>query len=111
MTTPVLTVQAASSCGHTSCPTAAVVHWTRLLTAAELAAIPVEQQNSDMQLMVFACSTHAITLDLAAQIHQSNCSGPNSASLPACDCTPGPATSLTPGPDVTTLASGWQITT
>ncbi|WP_329564655.1 hypothetical protein [Kitasatospora sp. NBC_01266] len=109
MSTPApIAPASAPVCGHTACTTAAVAHWTRRLTAVELAAIPIEQHNTGMQLMVYACGPHAITLDLAARIHQPGCSGPNAASLPTCDCTPElPATDT--APVTTTLATGWQI--
>ena len=70
----------------------------------------VDEQTNDMRVLVYACGTHAITLDLAAHIHQSTCSGPNAAALPACDCTPEPLP-VPPVLDTTTLASGWQIAT
>lgn len=96
------------ACGRTACTTPAVVHWTRRLTAAELGAVPADQHNASMQLMVYACGPHAITLDLAAHVHQSGCSGPNSAALPTCDCSPEPLPAAAP-PDTTTLTTGWQI--
>ncbi len=98
---------AAPACGHTTCTDTAVVHWTRLPTAGELANVPADQQ-ADAVVLVYACGTHAIGLEAAALVHHSTCSGPNAAALPACDCTPVQP----PQPaalDLTTLASGWQI--
>lgn len=108
MTTPAPPVPPPPPCGHSGCALPAAVHWTRRLTASELAEIPAEQQNPDMQLMVYACGPHAINLDLAAHIHQSSCSGPNAAALPTCDCVPEPLP--TDGSGTKTLPTGWQIT-
>lgn len=97
-------------CGRTACSATPVVHWSRRYTTAELALIPEALHTDDMRQLVYACGTHAITLDLAAHIHAATCSGPNSAGLPTCDCTPEPL----PVADmaaVTTLPTGWQVAT
>jgi hypothetical protein len=41
-----------------------------------------------MTRAVYACAEHAISLDGAAHLHESNCTAPNEADLPGCNCTP-----------------------
>lgn len=102
-------------CGLLSgCTNAAAAQWTRRPHADELATFDAAEQSrrddilifadpslppptfpplptaEDTTVPVFGCSLHAITLDLACRVHQSTCTAPNLASLPACDCTPEP---------------------
>ncbi|MFE9127108.1 hypothetical protein ACFYOF_17085 [Streptomyces sp. NPDC007148] len=44
----------------------------------------------DTEVAVYACGSHAITMDLASLVHASTCTAPNNENLPACDCTPEP---------------------
>jgi hypothetical protein len=91
------------------------VQWQRRPTADEVAAvIAVEQARRDEALVnadptrpapvfgplptgedtliaVFGCGPHAINMDLAALVHAANCTAPNVANLPSCNCTPEPA--------------------
>lgn len=95
-----------------ACSADAVVHWLRRPTDAELAdVIAIEKQRREQLVLladpqlpapafgplptadgttrtVYACATHAISLDAAALIHASTCTAPNDADLPGCDCTP-----------------------
>ncbi|WP_128381266.1 hypothetical protein [Streptomyces cavernae] len=88
------------------------MNWLRRPTGAEVAdAIAAEEKRredllllADQQLptpefgplptgngmtrSVYACATHAITLDAASRIHASSCMAPDPAVLPGCDCTP-----------------------
>lgn len=97
-----------------ACGGDAVVHWLRRPTGTELAdVIAIEQARREQVLLladpqlpapelgplptvdgmtrtVYACATHAISLDAAARIHASTCTAPNDADLPGCDCTPEP---------------------
>jgi hypothetical protein len=120
-----------TSCG--ACSADAVVHWLRRPTADELALIVAAENErrafilaaanpelpppnlpdlptaSDTVQAVFSCAQHGISLDAAAHIHAANCSGPNSATLPLCDCTPEPfPTDSTGGADTgPELPAGW----
>jgi len=61
---------------------------------------------------VYACTAHAISLSLAAQIHQVACPAPDVAYLPACGCTPEPLPPPDPSPlggPTTTLSTGWVV--
>jgi hypothetical protein len=102
-------------CHGTGCTAAPLAQWRRRLTETELTAELTAEQGrraerhtlrdveqpepifgpmptaADYTLAVYACGTHAIGLDAAALVHAATCSGPNSHSLPACDCTPEPA--------------------
>ncbi|MEU5426843.1 hypothetical protein AB0H73_14735 [Streptomyces olivoreticuli] len=118
------------------CGVRAAVHWQRRLTDGEFAAhLEFEQQRRDRITLladpdgsapvfgpmpapgdcttpVFACASHAITLDAAALIHAKSCTAPDAGDLPGCDCTPEPAPEpdsdphLTDLPDV--LPPGWS---
>lgn len=97
------------ACGN--CGSTALVGWIRRPTDAELAAIPPEQGGefatvSNTTVPVYACGSHAISADLASLIHGALCSGPASAALPNCDCTPEPAPAADPEP-VAVLPEGW----
>lgn len=100
---------AGPACARHGCGATPLVHWSRRHTPGELAAFAPETHTDDMRHLVYACGQHAISIDLAAHVHAANCSGPNSAQLPQCDCTPEP---LPPGaadvPTVT-LPTGWQV--
>jgi hypothetical protein len=96
------------TCYATGCTTDSLVHWQRRLTADEIAvAQDLElQRRADAPVpfpdgvplpdpaqyshLVHACGQHAIHMEAATRIHQSGCSGPDSAALPACDCEPEP---------------------
>jgi hypothetical protein len=87
-----------------------VVHWSRRLTGAEVAAFPEPLRTDDMRALVYACADHAIGIEEAALIHAADCSAPNAEHLPGCDCAPVPEPQ--PPAQVTqTLPTGWQITT
>jgi hypothetical protein len=96
-----------------SCGASAVLQWKRRPTADELSALVSAEQEwrtahtpdpvnppdfgpmpdaTNTTLAVYACGPHSLSADLASRVHQSLCSGPRSASLPACDCEPEPAT-------------------
>lgn len=105
-------VPAGPTCGL--CGARAVAQWQRRLTNQELGpVIELETQRraravelADPQLPppvfgplpgttdfvkpVMACGPHAITLDLATQVHQSSCTAPAEVDLPGCSCTPEP---------------------
>lgn len=120
----------------TLCGKAAVVHWLRRPTEAELASLIALVQDrrardlepADPQLpptgavllpkpeecttAVFACADHAITLDAATRIHQAICTAPSARDLPGCDCTPEPTPLLAPGATAVDIAAvlppGWS---
>lgn len=92
-----------------ACGATAVVQWQRRPTEPELAdyvaaeqarqtelGLPPEQHRlptaADTVIAVFSCGTHAISVDLSTRVHASNCTAPNVADLPGCDCTPEPPT-------------------
>ncbi|MFC8676685.1 hypothetical protein ACFUEN_28870 [Streptomyces griseorubiginosus] len=110
-----------------ACASPAIVHWQRRPTDQELDALRQLEEDrratallladpqlpapvfpplptaADTCVAVYACGTHAITMDAAALVHQSSCTAPNDADLPGCDCTPeahptGPAADTAPGP-------------
>lgn len=95
------------------CGQPAELQWQRRPTDAELADLDAQETawrdlilaNSDpanppvfgpmpdatnTTMPVYACTTHAITGDLAALIHQASCTAPDMAYLPSCNCTPEP---------------------
>lgn len=106
---PVVTGPACAACGA-----GAVVHWVRRLTDDELAEVRrveserraevvrlADQQQpapdfpplpaaEDFTRSVYACGSHAITMDAAALVHAKSCTAPSAADLPGCDCTPEP---------------------
>lgn len=110
--TPAEPVPTGPSCA--ACDGTAVVQWLRRPTDDETDdAVRVEQERRDRIVLladpqlpaptfpplptgddlvhtVYACASHAITLDAAALIHASTCTAPNGADLPGCDCTPEP---------------------
>lgn len=59
------------------CPEVAYLQWTRVDPADASSTVPV-----------YACTSHEISMDLAALRHQATCTAPNLAELPKCDCTP-----------------------
>jgi hypothetical protein len=99
--------------------------WLRRLTDSEFADILAAEQQRRATLLeladpqqpppefgplptpgdytraVYACTNHVIAQNLAHRIHQNTCAGPNSAALPACDCTPEPEPTPAPTPDPT----------
>lgn len=64
---------------------------------------------TDMVVAVFGCAQHAITVDLAGQVHAATCPAPHPDHLPACGCTPEPSPTPEPLPEFVTLATGWTI--
>lgn len=97
------------SCG--SCGSTALVVWNRRPTADELAAIPAEHGGesataANTLVPVYACGSHAISAELGALTHGALCSGPASAALPNCDCTPEPLPEPEPEP-AGVLPEGW----
>lgn len=112
-------------CDATSCDDDALVHWQRRLTADEIAvAQDLElQRRADAPVpfpdgiplpdpaqythLVHACGDHAIHMDSAALIHQAQCAGPDSTTLPACDCTPGQQPTAPPAPKAPALPAHW----
>lgn len=106
---------ASLGCSCAGCLAAPLVQWQRRPTADELAAVvAVEQSRRDQVLAaadpeqpapefgplptaaettiaVFGCGPHAISMDLAALIHAFDCTAPDPAVLPGCNCTPEPA--------------------
>jgi hypothetical protein len=95
-----------------NCGSAALVQWVRRPSEAELAAIPAAQggdsataQNTTMA--VYACGSHAIAADIAGLVHAATCSGPLSATLPNCDCTPEPAPQQPAEEPAPNLPAGW----
>lgn len=116
------------------CANPAAVVWTRRPTDSELDAIVAVEEAQREEIVeladpnlpppgfgpmpteetttipVYACAAHAISIDLAARIHQNTCTAPNPPDLPGCDCTPEP---LPDNPDPTvvqqmTLPDHWQ---
>lgn len=116
------------NCQAPSCTNSAVVQWQRRPTDAELAQIvALAQAQQDLILAsadpanppslpplpdgtntvvaVYACGTHAISADLAADIHQSACTAP-----PTCNCTPEAPTFVAPSvvkQDSPAMPAGW----
>ena len=101
-------VTTAPTCG--ACGGDAVVNWTRRPTDDEVAEIVATEEERRRQLLlladpqlpapdfgplptgdgmtrtVYACATHAISLDAAALVHAKDCAAPAAA----CACTPEP---------------------
>jgi hypothetical protein len=113
--------------GCTRCGANAVVQWQRRPTAPELAdavaaekarlALAQEINPADVvsgplpttattTVPVYACVAHAISFDLGHLVHAANCSGPNSAALPKCDCTPEVAVQGG-SPSAPVMPAGW----
>jgi hypothetical protein len=96
------------------------VQWQRRPTADELAVLVAAEQSKRDQILatadprqpppvsrplpteqdtliaVYACGPDAIGMDLAALVHASDCTAPDPALLPGCNCTPEPAPEPTP---------------
>lgn len=110
-------------CG--ACGGEAVVHWRRRPTDDELAHLVQAEQSrrdealrladpqlprptfpplptaDDVTRTVYACGSHAISLDAASRVHASACTAPNDADLPDCDCSPEPLPGAAASPDET----------
>lgn len=87
-------------CAATNCPQLAVVQWQR------------RSADPEHTEVVHACPNHTITLALGSRIHAAQCSAPNPADLPGCDCSPEEQPTPEPNqPDTVTLATGWTIPT
>ncbi|WP_051811949.1 hypothetical protein [Kitasatospora sp. MBT63] len=96
-----LTVQAAPSshpCALDGCPEAVLVQWQRRI-------------DEDSTAAVYACGRHALTLDLAAQVHAATCGAPDPKLLPECGCTPEtlPPPIEAPVLGTVTLPTGWTL--
>src|SRR5690348_11195057 len=102
-------------CSHPSCTTPPLVQWQRRPTSTELDGIVTIEQDrraqallladpqqpapefgplptaQDTLIPVYGCGQHAIRIGLAALVHASDCTAPNLADLPSCNCTPEPA--------------------
>jgi hypothetical protein len=127
------TASSSPGCSYAGCPAAPLVQWQRRPTADELAAVvAVEQSRRDAVLTtvdpqqpepefaplptaaettiaVFACGPHAISMDLAALVHAADCTAPDPALLPGCNCTPEPAPPPEPmHVDALPLPDHWQ---
>ncbi|MFH8380630.1 hypothetical protein ACH4E7_06770 [Kitasatospora sp. NPDC018058] len=76
MTIPALVL----GCTATGCTNSAAVQWKR-------------RTDPGHTLAVFACDSHAITLDAAAHVHATTCTAPGPS---GCTCTPEPIPSGTP---------------
>jgi hypothetical protein len=131
MTTPEPTPAAPAGPVCTLCGKKAVVSWQRRLTPAEIAeAQALEQARRDQALLladpqlpppdfgplpgcadwtriVHGCATHGIEPDAAALIHQGDCTAPQVADLPGCDCTPEPTPQPALEPEPAPLPAGW----
>jgi hypothetical protein len=86
-----------------ACGVDAVVQWRRRSAA--------DPTHTDA---VYACAVHAITLDLAAHVHQVGCTAPDPGRVPVCGCTPEPLPPPDPVPlnnPTTTLSTGWVVPT
>ncbi|MFE5868802.1 hypothetical protein ACFQ6V_09130 [Streptomyces roseifaciens] len=111
------------------------MNWQRRLTPVEFAAhLEWEQQRRERAAQladpqqpppdfgplpqpegctttVFACADHAVTLEVAALIHQGTCTAPSLDDLPGCNCAPEPAAPSTPEPGTApadALPPGWS---
>jgi hypothetical protein len=130
----VVILPADPTCG--ACPGPAVVQWQRRPTDAELAVLVAAEMDrrleiraaagpdqplppfgplptaADTTVAAWGCAGHAITLDVAAQIHAADCQAPHPDHLPGCNCDPEPHPEPEElgGPKVT-LPTGWTIPT
>ncbi|MGW2692321.1 hypothetical protein ACWC3Y_10720 [Streptomyces sp. NPDC001296] len=101
-------------CSCTGCAERPLVQWQRRPTEAELAEVVAAEQSrrdqilaaadpqqpepafgplptqQDVLIAVFACGGHAIGMDLAALVHGPDCTAPDPALLPGCNCIPEP---------------------
>lgn len=111
MTVP---LSASPGCSLPGCTAAPLVQWQRRPTETELAPLVDAEQSrrdavlaaadpeqptpafgplptaADTAIAVFGCGPHAISMDLAALVHASDCTAPDPAVLPGCNCTPEP---------------------
>lgn len=113
--------------GCSTCGDRPIAQWQRRPTSDELAALIAAEEArraeallladpqkppafpplptaDDTTMAVYACTQHAIHLDLAARIHAATCAG--------CDCEPEPLPEPTPLPGhepTITLPTGWTI--
>jgi hypothetical protein len=107
------------------------VQWARRPTTTELAAVVAAEEDrratiaaateqgtpppnfgplptaTDVAVAVYACVPHAISAEDAARVHQADCAGPASTTLPACGCTPEPLPEPEPAPAAPDLPPGW----
>jgi hypothetical protein len=124
---------ASLGCSYAGCTVAPLVQWQRRPTVDELAAVVTVEQSrrdallaaadpqqllpefgplstaADTCIAVFACGPHAISMDLAALIHAADCTAPDPAVLPGCNCTPEPAPAPEPMlSEAQALPDHWQ---
>jgi hypothetical protein len=120
------------ACASTGCTNPVAVQWRRRLTPAELTDVVAAEEQRRQQVLllsdpenppafgplpsagdstraVYACGQHSLTLDLAAHVHASTCTVPNSALLPKCDCTPEPLPTPPALEATVTLPTGWTL--
>lgn len=129
---PATPVVASPVCSAVGCADTPLVQWQRRPTEAELATLVAATQafrdralaaadpqqppvfgplptTTDTTVPVYACGPHAISRDLGALVHASDCTAPDPSLLPGCNCTPEPAPAPEPmhtGPR--TLPDHWQ---
>ncbi|MEV5944433.1 hypothetical protein [Streptomyces sp. NPDC051994] len=75
------------------------------LPPPDLGPLPTE---ADCTRAVNACINHAISQDAASLVHAKNCTAPDSAKLPGCNCTPEPTPTPEPEPEPQQLPPGWS---
>ncbi|MDH6116921.1 hypothetical protein ABH930_000340 [Kitasatospora sp. GAS204A] len=92
----------AAACGLGGCTNPVVVQWQRRVAPADPESLPAVQA-------VFACTQHAMALDLASHVHAPACTAPDLAHLPGCNCTPEPLPTPPPAVQTVTLSTGWTV--
>ncbi len=109
---PPLSPSPTPGCSCAGCPASPLVQWQRRPTFRELSAVVAAEQSrrdeilattdpdqpapvfgplpgeQDTTIAVFGCGPHAISMDLAALVHASDCTAPDPGLLPGCNCTP-----------------------
>lgn len=88
------------TCSRPGCGQDALVQWQRRSVETP--------EHTDA---VYGCHDDAISLDLAAHVHAADCTAPDAAHLPGCDCTVEPLPEPEPDPVHVTLPTGWTIPT
>ncbi|MEV6833468.1 hypothetical protein AB0N17_02885 [Streptomyces sp. NPDC051133] len=120
-------------CSSAGCLAAPLVQWQRRPTDGELEAVVAAEQArrdqvlavaaphqstpvfgplptaADTTIAVYACGSHAISMNLAALVHASSCTAPDPELLPRCNCTPEPPPAPAPvHTDALPLPDHWQ---